>query len=528
MSAPPTRILAAVLSGIVFVGCMGEAPASPTASAPTNAPPAVTPPSSPTAAPRPTPTLMPTPAPSVRVVYAIPSDRLENATYEAAIRDAVLDVQGYYAGQLDGRTFTLIGELPQVCSLPYPASRYEGLDAWGNVLDDLQSCVPISHHSETHTWIVYVDTTAACRGSDETLGQGGDGVTIIGGWDLRGLTSEAPYRECDYWEPRPQNGWIGGLAHELGLAFGLDHPACVETDDCPRDAWTVMDFGFFWDYPDVPLAPEEGMATARASPFLRGLKGATPLPTKTPRPTATPTPEPSVRAVYAIPNDRLRDATYEAAIRDAVLDVQGYYAGQLDGRTFTLTGELPQVCSLPHPASHYEGLAAWENVLEDLQPCVPISHHSETYTWIVYVDTTAACRGSDEVLGRGADGVTIIGGWDLRGLTSEAPYRECDYWEPRPQNGWIGGLAHELGLAFGLDHPACVETDDCPRDAWTVMDFGYFWNYPDVPLAPEEGMAAARASPFLDAALEVMAAQELVPTAPATSMPTPTATPTPS
>ena len=478
--------------------------------------------------PTPAPTATPTPAPSVRVVYAIPSDRLKNATYEAAIRDAVLDVQRYYAGQLDGRTFTLTGELPQVCSLPHPASHYEGLDAWGNVLDDLQPCVPISHHSETYTWIVYVDTTAACRGSYETLGQGGDGVTIIGGWDLRGLTSETPYRECDYWEPRPQNGWIGGLAHELGHAFGLDHPACVATDDCPRDAWTVMDFGFFWDYPDVPLAPEEGMATARASPFLHGSKGATPLPTKTPRPTATPTPAPSVRVVYGIPTDRLENATYKAAIRDAVLDVQRYYAGQLDGRTFTLTGELPQVCSLPHPGSHYEGLDAWGNVLDDLQPCVPISHRSETHTWIVYVDTAAACRGSYETLGQGGDGVTIIGGWDLRGLTSETPYRECDYWEPRPQNGWIGGLAHELGHAFGLDHPACVATDDCPRDAWTVMDFGFFWDYPDVPLAPEEGMAAARASPFLDAVLEVMAAQEPVPTAPATSVPTPTATPTPS
>ena len=197
-----------------------------------------------------------------------------------------------------------------------------------------------------------------------------------------------------------------------------------------------------------PTATPTPAPTATPTPAPTATPTPAPTATPTPAPTATPTPAPSVRAVYAVPSDRVVRAAFYAAVRDAVLDVQRYYAGQLDGRTFVITGALPQVCSLPRAASHYEGLDAWQNMLDDLQPCVPISHHSETYTWIVYADTTAACRGSFETLGRGGDGVTIVGGWDLRGLTSDEPYSECDYWVPRPQNGWIGGIAHELGHAF--------------------------------------------------------------------------------
>ena len=68
--------------------------------------------------------------------------------------------------------------------------------------------------------------------------------------------------------PRGSHGWIGGLAHELGHAFGLPHPpGCDEGwNGCDADA--LMWAGYAYDYPDTYLT-EADKLTLLGSPFFQ-------------------------------------------------------------------------------------------------------------------------------------------------------------------------------------------------------------------------------------------------------------------
>ena len=209
------------------------------------------------------------PNPAVRVIYAVPADREFHAPYKAAIEHAIYAVQRWYAEQLDGRTFAIEGPVPQTCMLTNPAAYYEGHGGWQRMLDGLQHCAPVAHFSSRYVWVVYPDVAFDCEVSE--LGRGGDGVTILHRADLDGLVSPQPYAPCGY-EPRSIHGWIGGLAHELGHTFGLEHPpGCDEgLDSCDRDA--LMWIGFYWDYPDTYLT-ETDVRTLQASPFFAAPEG---------------------------------------------------------------------------------------------------------------------------------------------------------------------------------------------------------------------------------------------------------------
>ena len=207
--------------------------------------------------------------PAVRMIYAIPADGEFQATYAAAIRDAVHDNQRWYSEQLDGRTFAIAGPAPQVCRLENGASYYEGADGWGRVMRELQHCAPVEHYSDRYVWIIYPDVAFQCEASG--LGRGAAGVTILHRADLHGLVSPEPYAPCE-WPPRqPHDGWIGGLAHELGHAFGLPHPpGCEEElDSCDRDALMWYGYG---DYPHTYLTRSD-VDALRASPFFVRGKG---------------------------------------------------------------------------------------------------------------------------------------------------------------------------------------------------------------------------------------------------------------
>ncbi len=220
---------------------------------------------------------------------------------------------------------------------------------------------------------------------------------------------------------------------------------------------------------------------------------AQPEPTSTPRP--TPAPEPVVQVIYAIPSDRQHDTRYETAINSAILHVQDWYAVQLDGRTFAIDDPVPLVCKVGQPSKYYEGENGWDRVIGAVQHCAPVQHWSEEYVWAIYIDVEFDCNGGGE-LGRGAGGITIIHGGDLEGLLDPAAFSLCPGFPPRGEHGWIGGLAHELGHAFGLDHPSGCDQDLSHCDTDTLMWFGFYYNYPETYFTKED-IAILKSSPFI-------------------------------
>ena len=195
----------------------------------------------------------------------MPSDRSAQQQFIDAVDFAVIHVQQWYASKLDGYTFMVEEPTPQVCNLAEPADFYEGQGGWHRVIRGLQHCAPVSHDSREHVWVIYPDVDFDCSGNGE-LGAGGNGVTILHRGDLDGLVDPLNHEQCGFW-PRGEYGWVGGLAHEIGHAFGARHPpGCDEQRiDCDSDA--LMWLGYYYDYPETYLT-EDDMTILRASPFF--------------------------------------------------------------------------------------------------------------------------------------------------------------------------------------------------------------------------------------------------------------------
>ena len=205
---------------------------------------------------------------------------------------------------------------------------------------------------------------------------------------------------------------------------------------------------------------------------LQALPPPSPVPSATSMPTATPTPIPSVRVIYGIPEDTSYEYRYEQAIRDAVRGVQRWYGDQLSGHTFTVSGSLPQICIIKEQASHFHGIDGWQRVVDSVQHCDPVEAYSEWITWVIYVDVDVPCENEAAFeLGAGGSGIAILHGFDIQGLVHVKEYAGCNSWPSFSYGRWEGGLAHELGHAFGLSHPP-----GCNASPETCEDKSLMWS----------------------------------------------------
>ena len=211
---------------------------------------------------------------SVRVLYAIPSDREFNQEYSDGIRRAVELLQWWYAEQLDGPTFTIHNAEPEPCYLREPESFYLQ-SPWRKTFEGVQYCAPVWHDRAEFTSIVYVDIwhpsplEVVLRGGMEDcypaeIGAGTLGLTILPAKDLHGLITPL-FSICGF--ETGIDRWIGGLGHELGHALGLPHPPGCEQGLPSCDENALMWWGYY-DWPHTYLREDEKAALLK-SPFIR-------------------------------------------------------------------------------------------------------------------------------------------------------------------------------------------------------------------------------------------------------------------
>ena len=202
---------------------------------------------------------------SVRVLYVMPADKEFRADYSAGITRAIVDIQSWYRRQLDGLTFDVYSVIPEPCHLPRNEEHYSHGDVWSKVLRDVQPCAPVQHGSSRFTWALYVDAEERCDEPYE-LGRGGDGVTLLAGYDLelmvrRGVEICGRVSGRDFW------GVVGGLAHELAHTFQVPHPPGCDEGLATCDGEALMAYGYA-QYPDTYLRDDDKVILRR-SPFIK-------------------------------------------------------------------------------------------------------------------------------------------------------------------------------------------------------------------------------------------------------------------
>ena len=200
---------------------------------------------------------------SVRVLYAIPSDREFRADYSEGVANAMVDIQSWYRRELGGLTFSLYETTPEVCRMSEPADYYATGHAWDKVLAAVQHCAPVQHDNPDFVWVIYPDVEESCAEAHE-LGRGKSGLTILHRGDLEGVTNPGPYYDCDQGPfDYPLGRWIGGHGHELGHAFGLSHPpGCDQGNVSVCDYYSLMHLGY-------PLYPGTYLRSADKEILMR-------------------------------------------------------------------------------------------------------------------------------------------------------------------------------------------------------------------------------------------------------------------
>ena len=160
------------------------------------------------------------PKPTVRVIYATPSDRAFRQDFEEAIHGAVYDVQAWYAGTT-GRTDILnIGAYPTALrptERRVALHRQGGMDGGGlrakvGFYATLRTARRLIGARAIPRGVVYPDVNSRCDGS--SIGAGTHGITVLHRASLSGLVNPS-YQYCGF-PPVGPEGWIGLLAHEVG------------------------------------------------------------------------------------------------------------------------------------------------------------------------------------------------------------------------------------------------------------------------------------------------------------------------
>ena len=204
---------------------------------------------------------------TVRVIYAVPSDRAFRSDYRDAVGHAVVDLQSWYRRQTGGLTFSIHDTTPEQCQMSESSDHFDQ-DPWNKVVEGLQHCAPVQANTSTFVWVVYPDLDQICdqRG---ILGRAGPGLTILHSNGLEGLIGNrmVHFSPCGRGPHiSPLGRYTGGLGHELAHAFGLRHPPGCEEGLATCDYDSLMHLGYV-NYPYTYLRPDDKELLLR-SPFV--------------------------------------------------------------------------------------------------------------------------------------------------------------------------------------------------------------------------------------------------------------------
>jgi hypothetical protein len=226
----------------------------------------------------------------VRMIYLVPSDKVDREDYALGMQRAILDLRSFYQSQMGiisgvptiagvGTGFTTHDPVVEVHGLPHESSYYNSFNQngafafWFTVLADAFDATGGGFDDPSNRWVYYIDADPACgQGVGAT-----SGVALLPANDLRGLVGEPNVPPCPGSQPDTAGycRWVGGLGHELGHALGLPHPPGCDQGTCSEYAYRSLMYVGYTLYPDTYLL-EADTSTLRQSAFFSLEKTAWP------------------------------------------------------------------------------------------------------------------------------------------------------------------------------------------------------------------------------------------------------------
>lgn len=191
---------------------------------------------------------------------------------------------------------------------------------------------------------------------------------------------------------------------------------------------------------------------------------------------------PSVQVVYLVPSDVTPKPEFADGARRAVIAAQRWYFDELkSGVTFTLADPLVRTVTTRHPESWYSSRAGSENdreelanaALEEAFSLTGGSYDDPEHVWLYVLDADLP-----KIPAQAASGVVLL---LLRREVSNLVGLE-------PDCPTVGTIAHEMGHAFGLEHPPDCDSHRKNADDPESQSVSYLGGYrfPFAGFMPEE------------------------------------------